>query len=490
MRMISLIRLSALGAAFLFAFDARAQITPDSVRRIDTVWVKFPGGAGVEGNWQGALNGNGLRIALDVKKTSDGLLSAVLRSLDQGGGPIPVESARQSGDTLRLSIPVINGRYEGVLSSDKSRINGTFSQGTPVRLDLTRVGTAPAAAPIPTPATASPFGLLVNVRIPKVPTPFFSNGKHHLIYELHLDNYANGEVLITKVEVLSGTNTLAAFEGTALMAITKQMRMGAPDDRAIPAGAETVVFVQVLLDSGVAVPASIRHRVTARNGSLETADVPLPSAKPIIIGAPLRGDDWIAANGPGNLSGHRRALIPIAGRAAIAQRFAIDWVRIQPSGGTFTGNALDNKSYRAYSADIYAVADGIISSVKDGIPENVPGENSRAVPINIETIGGNHIVQKVAEGQYAFYAHLIPGSLLVKAGDRVKKGQVIARLGNSGNSTEPHLHFQVMDGPSPLGSEGLPYLIDNWELRGTSGWQARVNQLPMQDARVRFTAGR
>src|SRR4029077_4037698 len=107
---------------------------------------------------------------------------------------------------------------------------------------------------------------------------------------------------------------------------------------------------------------------------------------------PLRGGEWLAANGPSNSSGHRRALIPIGGRAQIAQRFAIDWVQLRPDGQTFTGDQLDNKNYRAYGSEVLAVADGVASEVVDGIPQNVPGEKSRAVPITLETVGGNHVI--------------------------------------------------------------------------------------------------
>ena len=84
--------------------------------------------------------------------------------------------------------------------------------------------------------------------------------------------------------------------------------------------------------------------------------------------------------------------------------------------------------------------------VKDGIPENVPGANSRAVPITLETVGGNHVIIDIGGGHYAFYAHLKPGGIRVKLGDKVKRGQVIGLVGNTGNSTEPHLHFHISDG--------------------------------------------
>src|SRR5262249_45336578 len=150
-------------------------------------------------------------------------------------------------------------------------------------------------------------------------------------------------------------------------------------------------------------------------------------------------------NGPSNTSGHRRALIPIGGQAHIAQRFAIDWVRLNPDGKTFNGDPKDNKNYRAYGSEALPVAEGTVTEVKDGIPENVPGIDSRAVPITLETVGGNHVILDLGHGRFAFYAHMQPGSLRVKVGDRVKTGQVLGLVGNTGNSTEPHLHFHIGD---------------------------------------------
>jgi murein DD-endopeptidase MepM/ murein hydrolase activator NlpD len=135
-------------------------------------------------------------------------------------------------------------------------------------------------------------------------------------------------------------------------------------------------------------------------------------------------------------------------------------------------------------------------AVKDSIPENVPGVTSRAVPITLETVGGNHVIIDIGGGYYAFYAHLRPGSIRVKVGDRVKRGQVVGLVGNSGNSTEPHLHFHVSDANSPLGSEGVPYRLDSFELAGSctafgagcarTGPVTRHHEIPLANAIVRF----
>ena len=153
---------------------------------------------------------------------------------------------------------------------------------------------------------------------------------------------------------------------------------------------------------------------------------------------------------------------------------------------TFEGDEKDNKSYKAYGAEALAAADATVTGIQDGIPENIPGENSRAIPITLETATGNHIILDLGAGRYCMYAHFQPGSIKVKVGERVKRGQVLGLVGNSGNSTEPHLHFQVMDGPSPLGTEGLPYVIDSFALLSGPSPGRRENALPMEDMRVKF----
>src|SRR5690606_19154995 len=87
-----------------------------------------------------------------------------------------------------------------------------------------------------------------------------------------------------------------------------------------------------------------------------------------------------------------------------------------------------------------------------------------------EQVDGNHVVLDLGDGRYALYAHLKPGSVLVHKGQHVHRGQVLGLVGTSGNSSEPHLHFHVTDGPSPLASNGVPYLLRSFRAteRGVS----------------------
>src|SRR5262249_59542406 len=118
-----------------------------------------------------------------------------------------------------------------------------------------------------------------------------------------------------------------------------------------------------------AVPAATRQRLILKMGA-NLPDTILTSPTPVKRGAvavtsPLKGDHWLAGNGPSFTSGHRRALVVIDGYPAIGQRFAIDWVRLHDNGKTFQGDSLDNKNYLAYGSDALAVADGIVVETKD-----------------------------------------------------------------------------------------------------------------------------
>ena len=321
------------------------------------------------------------------------------------------------------------------------------------------------------------FPPFLELRVPQPPTVATAEHRSFLAYELHVTNFAAQSMTLRSVEVATASGErrvlLTLNDSLLLRALTRPGTTLPREERPkIGGGSRAVVFLWVPVDRG-SPPGSLGHRVTIEWGSadslrtdqLEGAVVSV-APESATIGPPLRGGPWLTANGPAAESGHRRGLFPVGGAAAIAQRFPIDYVKVGDDHLTFSGDRLKNSSYHAYGVDALAVADGIVVVVKDGIPENIPGPASRAVPITLETVGGNHVIVDIGSGRYAFYAHLQPGSLRVRLGDRVRKGHVVGLVGNSGNSTEPHLHFHVSDGPSPLGSEGLPYRYDSFEIVG------------------------
>ena len=192
------------------------------------------------------------------------------------------------------------------------------------------------------------------------------------------------------------------------------------------------------------------------------APVTVQTREPVIVAPPLQGPGWWDANGCCEMTPHRLAMNPIDGELWGAERFAIDYVQLQPDGRLFTGAADELSSYGYFGAEVLAVADGPVVSVYDGLPEQVPGVTPTG--LRLTEYGGNHVVQDIGGGNYAFYAHLQTGSVAVKPGDRLSAGQPVGLLGNSGNSDAPHLHFHVMDAPDPLKADGLPFVIDSFRL--------------------------
>ena len=111
---------------------------------------------------------------------------------------------------------------------------------------------------------------------------------------------------------------------------------------------------------------------------------------------------------------------------------------------------------------------------------------AEALKLTLETIVGNFVVLDLGHGQFAYYAHLQPGSLRVKVGQRVKRGAVIALVGNSGSSFEPHLHFEVTTSPMAMRGEGVPYVIDDFTVMSAGKRSPRHRELPIAGSLIEF----
>ncbi|TCO42910.1 M23 family metallopeptidase [Dokdonella fugitiva] len=247
----------------------------------------------------------------------------------------------------------------------------------------------------------------------------------------------------------------------------------------VPAGGGAVLYFFLVLADGAPAPVALRHTFTVTacddaGGTPRTIvdETPLPQAGPVVVGLPFRGPGWVAGDSVNPTGVHRRTLIPIRGADGayvtgafhVPERYAIDWVVVDDAARRAVGPLDANASYLAYGREILAVADGTISKTRDGMPQGTPPFNPPGQ--TTETAAGNFIMQDIGGGHYAFYAHLQPGSLRVHEGDRVARGQVIALLGNSGNSSEAHLHFHVSDANDPLMSEGVPFVFDRFRETG------------------------
>jgi murein DD-endopeptidase MepM/ murein hydrolase activator NlpD len=509
---IVLLAVAALG--FLFSAGGLTGQAADSANGMEGVW------AGVLRAGPAVIAGQ-LHLVVTITKFGSGELGGTMNSVDQNA-VLALSNVTLHGDAVRFEVPRVGGVYEGKLKKNGRDISGSWTQtGTAAQaLDFTRSaesggssdgtsgGTAAQAAVPKAEHTPKPLLLGFNAVIPIAPTAFKADGKWQLVYELHISNMDKWEYAFTRIEVISAAaaqKTLATFSGADLDGMF--IHPGLPNAEKVPKlapGEFGAVFLWVTFAKLEDIPAAIAERISAKVGdypealSIVTPPTSVDRNPVVVISSPLVGEDWVAGNGPSNTSPHRRALIPVNGHAYISQRFAIDWVQAYPDGKTYQGDPSDNKHYRAYGAEIHAVADGVVTQIGDGIPQNTPGAKSLAVPITLETIGGNHVIMEIGNGLFAFYAHMQPGSLRVKVGDKVTRGQVLGLLGNTGNSSEPHLHFQICSANSELGSEGLPYAFASFEVQGKgegdgmkmfpAGPVKHEMDLPTEDEIVRFSA--
>jgi hypothetical protein len=297
--------------------------------------------------------------------------------------------------------------------------------------------------------------------------PVIGDGTAHLAYEFYLTNYSKkpARILSLRVRGIGGAAFATTIEGDALKSsftpAAPQSRLEAYDP-VLASGASGMLFVFPDF-SGRETPQRLENSIVVEaDGDPKNAqriplgEVAIRKTGAVLVDEPFAGDRWLAANGPSNKSIHRRAVIVLNGKPRSPERYAIDWIKLGDDGNSYTGDQYKNSSYHAYDVPILAVADGKIVTVKDGLPENVPHTEKLAVAMTLVNIAGNHVVEDIGGGLYAGYAHFIPGSITVKAGERVRRGQVLGRLGNSGNSSEPHLHLQVCDASSFLICEGVP----------------------------------
>jgi hypothetical protein len=342
------------------------------------------------------------------------------------------------------------------------------------------------------PAAATPMlGHVLAAPVPVAAT----DGKVHLAYELNLTNSLGQDISVESVTVNAGDRKLLSLAGADLAAKTRIL--GALDSATTKFGPAQsgIVWLDVVIDGAEgptpAVPEELSHTVVVNltdpmppimpaTMAEDIASVTVSTHKPAVIAPPLDGPNWLSANSCCDLmTSHRMALNPLNGELWAAERFAIDYLQIGEGGTVFRGDATKNESFPFYGADIHAVADGPVVSVLDGMPEQIPGTD--ATGLQVAEYGGNHVVQDISGGgtekRYAFYAHLKTGSVKVRPGDQLSAGQVLGNLGNTGNSSAPHLHFHVMDGPDFLMANGLPFVFDSFTLDGRMASQDDLGPL-------------
>lgn len=300
-----------------------------------------------------------------------------------------------------------------------------------------------------------------------------SDGKTHLVYELWVTNFSHVQVTVTDAEVLGDGQPL---ENLGPSQVAQRLQPVANADRSttgiMEPGTVSLLFLHVILPSGTPVPKKLSHEIAfsavgrdqqfTENGGVTKVD----TRKPVIIGPPLMGSNLISADSCCDAIRHTRAALAINGRVWVAQRYAVDWEQLDDQNRIYHGAKTDVHNYTIYGDNVYAVADGKVVLAIDDQPDQVPGEMPSG--LTLDQADGNAVIEDIGDGNYALYAHLAPGSVTVQTGDTVTRGEIIGKVGNSGNTIAPHLHFQVMNGPLSLASNGLPYEIDAFQITGIS----------------------
>src|SRR5262245_49982837 len=300
------------------------------------------------------------------------------------------------------------------------------------------------------------------------------DARYHIEYDLLVTNVFDAPVTVTSIEITNEAGRVVGhLDGSELAAATQMLLEGRT--KAIPPSGSVVAEIDLVLPPEP-LPTRLSHRLAYEFppndshatiiGSREVVgpEVEVSRSEPVTLVAPLSGPGWAAMNGCCVPNVHRDVRIAAGTRIATPETFAIDWIQLK-GDRFFEGDGKQNKQFPYFGAEVRAVADGEIVVLRDGMAESVPFQPPTTVHAP-DDYGGNFVMLRIRPDVYALYAHLQPGKMKVRLGDKVKAGQPIGKLGNSGNSTAPHLHFGLLDRPNILTGNSLPFVIDEYELTG------------------------
>lgn len=344
-----------------------------------------------------------------------------------------------------------------------------------------------------------------------IPEVVVEEGRHMLYYELYIGNRSTDTVLLNGMEVSDEKNSyvfLALKEKKLAMHCSRiGDASGAVFNRLLP-GDKAVIYIEISARRLTGVKLSHRLQYTrgvnGRDGSLNLTGAAFRVSDKIAtpFGSPLAGGPWVAIYEPSWSLGHRRVRYTVDGIARIPGRYAVDFMLLDSAGYFAKGDPDKTANYYSYGADVFAVANGIVVDVRDDFTESATLSAHPSYPAEKAT--GNFICIRLADHRYVFYEHLKPGTIKVSVGQKVSKGQQIAQVGFTGQTTGPHLHLHVADTAVPLGAEGLPFSFEAFRLLGSfpdfarfgkEGWTVnadtardRRNERPAPNTVIRFAA--
>lgn len=357
----------------------------------------------------------------------------------------------------------------------------------PVKTGAQPGSMAQAASPV------RPFPLQVDMRVPYPPTAFPNSGRFYLAYELYLTNFSADALTIQRIELLDAdarTSKPVMTFGEPLNAILRPAGTQPASGAANLVGPGGTVVAFMWIESDKPFPARLLHRMVFTDASVEGAPISTHNIELAMLSPPVRGATWWASDGPGNdpSNHHRRGIFSVDGQIYNSRRFATDWF-LRRDGKSVSGDVHDTRSYYAYGQPVFAVSDARVVAMRDGRPDNIPGpvETFRtAIPNSMDSVAGNYITLDLGGGRYAWYLHLKPGSVRVRDGEIVRRGQLMGHIGCSGDSNLPHLHFEVTTSTRLMVGEGIPYLIDRFAVWKDGAWESHSNELPLYRTLIDF----
>jgi len=312
-----------------------------------------------------------------------------------------------------------------------------------------------------------------------------TDGKVHLAYELVLTNVAPAPVRVDRIEV-HDVATAASVPGTTGRADLTPLLVGTEAEGVSDPGAGNtsvtiaptttyIAWVDVVFPQRSAVPATIEHVVSGAVLPPNAPPAPIqlrlgrmdPATDgPIVVGAPVPTGTWYVSEGCcADDTHHRRGFEPVNGVLEVPQRYAIDVFKLDDQHRTWVGDPSKLDSYLSYRQPILSAAAGTVVAAQDGLANNTEIPHPTNLASIKETVG-NHVIVRLSDGVYVLYAHMDPGSVAVRVGDRVTRGQQLGLIGSSGISTTPHLHFQILSTPTYFPADSKPYAFDSFTLLG------------------------
>lgn len=308
-----------------------------------------------------------------------------------------------------------------------------------------------------------------------------SDSKYHLLYGLMLTNASSNPITIEKIEILDyyqNASTIKIYKEDDLKPFLKHLDSSIAENSTLEKDSSRVLFISLEFESKEKLPKAIIHKLSINSHakaeskypksiSYEAGSFCLCMKEPLVISPPLKGNGWTIFNGCCSFGGaHQTTLIPVNGVLFNSQRFAVDFMKLDDHDRLVEGDPAVPENWHCYDEKIYAVADGTVISVLDGVPDQPPGSLPERSSITIKNITGNHVILQLNETTYALFAHIKNGSIKVKTGEKVSRGSEIGRIGNSGNTSAPHLHLHLGNTSSPLGSSPLPFVFDSFKVVG------------------------